>query len=164
MSFIETKRLMLRTWIVPGDVDAAAAIFTDPEVMRYSSRGAYRPDEIRGILERALAREEREGFTLWPVVHKEMRELIGMCGLQHLEEGADIEIGWRFKRSAWGNGYATEAASAVLAYARDHLRLPRVCAVVEASNQHSIRVANRVGMRFDRVTRAYHREVLRYVT
>jgi [ribosomal protein S5]-alanine N-acetyltransferase len=155
---------MLRTWMVPADAQAAEAIFGDPEVMRFVGRGARPPNEVRAMLERMSYMQEQDGFSLWPVIYKETKQLVGDCGLQYIPETRDVEICWHFRRDAWGKGYATEAARAVLAYAFDELQLPRVYALIHHFNARSIAVANRLGMRFDRTVRAYKRDLLRYAT
>jgi ribosomal-protein-alanine N-acetyltransferase len=163
MSFIETERLMLRTWMIPADVEAATAIFGDPEVMQFIGNGARPADAVRATLECIDEAQERDGFSLWPVIHKEAKQLIGDCGLQYIPGTRDVEIGWHFRRDAWGHGYATEAARAVLRYAFEELKLRRLHALIHPFNARSIAVANRVGMRFDRIVRAYKRDLLRYV-
>lgn len=162
MSYIETPRLLLRTWIVPGDVDDAAEIFTDSEVLRYAQDRLVAREAVPALLERFLHAEERDGFSLWPVVLKATREVVGDCGLGFIEGTRDVEISWHFKRSAWGHGYASEAAAAVLDFAFSQAGLTRVYALIDPANERSVAVANRLGMRFDRVVRAYKRDVLRY--
>jgi RimJ/RimL family protein N-acetyltransferase len=63
-----------------------------------------------------------------------------------------VELGWRFARSTWGNGYATEAAKAALDFALVQLRLPDVVSIYQADNRASARIVQKLGMRFDRET------------
>jgi RimJ/RimL family protein N-acetyltransferase len=164
MSFIETDRLLLRTWMVPGDVEDARAIFSDAEVMRFIPRAPVPPDEIAAYLDRLNAITEHDpGLGLWPIVDKESGKVVGDCGLLHVPDSPDVEIAWHLRRDAWGRGYVAEAARAVLDYGFTQLRVPRIYALVDPMNARSIAVTNRLGMRFDRVVRAYHRDLLRYV-
>lgn len=162
MAFIETERLILRTWM-PSDAPAVLESSSDPEVTRFLPMS--RPPTLessRDWIDRQMDEQEREGFSVWPVIRKEDGRLIGRCGLHRLPEGY-VEIAWIFERAAWGQGYATEAAHAAVAYARDSLRLPQLYALINPANSASIAVAYRLGMRFDRVVRAYKRDLLRYV-
>ena len=72
---------------------------------------------------------------------------MGEAGLQLLEAGPDVELGYTLARAAWGRGYATEAARAVLRWAFAGLRLPRVVAVADPANTASLRVLEKLGMR-----------------
>lgn len=162
MAFIETERLILRTWM-PSDAAALLEVSSDPEVTRFLPMT--RPPTIESMtawIERQMDEQEREDFSVWPVIRKGDGRLIGRCGLHRLPEGY-VEIAWIFERAAWGEGYATEAARAVAAYARDTLHLPELYALINPGNSASIAVAYRLGMRFDRVVRAYKRDLLRYV-
>ena len=164
MSFIETDRLFLRAWMVPGDVERAAAIYGDEEVMRFLPRAAVRREEIPAFLERFESIGERDpGLGLWPVVEKASRSVVGTCGLARMPSGDGVEIVWHLARDAWGRGFATEAAAAVLEYGFSHLHLPRIHALVDPGNRRSIAVTRRLGMSFDRLVRAYRRDLLRYV-
>ena len=73
-----------------------------------------------------------------------------------------IEVAWIFERAVWGEGYATEAARAVLDYARDVAHLRGLVALIDPRNRASVSVAHRLGLAFDRVVRAYKRDMLRY--
>ncbi len=154
---------MLRTWM-PGDAPRWLEIMSDPDVRAFSPAGAPpTPDAMRAAVERMMEEEEREGFSVWPVIRKEDGRLIGRCGLHRLPDGS-VEIVWSLEREAWGNGYATEAAAAVLAYARGTLGLERVAALIDPRNARSIALAHRLRLRFDRLVRAYRRDLLRYVS
>lgn len=161
MAFIETERLILRTWM-PSDAPRVLEISSDPEVARYlPMTSAPTLASVSEWIERQMDEQEREHFSVWPVVRKEDGRLIGRCGLHRLPEGY-VEVAWIFERAAWGQGYATEAARAVCSYAREALRIHPLFALIDPRNPASIAVAYRIGMRFDRVVRAYKRDLLRY--
>lgn len=162
MAFIETERLILRTWM-PSDAPALHALRTDPDVGRYLGGPSNpTPDNTTQWIARQMDEQEREGFSLWPVIRKEDGKLIGRAGLHRLPEGY-VEAGWVFAREAWGHGYATEAARASIDYGFNVVHLSRIYALINPANSASIAVAYRLGMRFDRVVRAYKRDLLRYV-
>jgi len=149
MQIAETERLILRHF-EKSDVDAMLQVYCDPEVMRFSS-GL----RTRGWVERRLARAIEEdypanGFGNWAVVEKEKGRVIGFCGLElcpHYGETTDLEIGYRLVREFWGQGYATEAATAVRAYGFHKLGCSGLIAIIDPQNQASINVAVKLGMR-----------------
>jgi RimJ/RimL family protein N-acetyltransferase len=153
-----TDRLVLRRWRM-GDAARFAAINADPEVMRHIGHGHVLG---RGLSDDLIARFEKEwrerGFGLWAVAPRdEDAQLLGFCGLtvpMFLPEVLPaVEVGWRFGRDAWGQGYATEAARAALAFAFEEHAMREVIAIVDPENGRSLRVAEKLGMtaRPDRV-------------
>jgi RimJ/RimL family protein N-acetyltransferase len=164
VSFIETDRLLLRTWILPGDISDAQDLFVCEDAQRYYVRGTLRHDDVAAYVARLIAKEERDGFGVWPVVEKESRSLVAACGLTRVPDlGNDVEVDWIVKPSARGRGIALEAAQSVLSYAFSQTPLPRVSALIDPGNSASIAIANRLGMRFDRIVRAYKRDLMRYI-
>jgi RimJ/RimL family protein N-acetyltransferase len=152
MLIAETDRLILRNLHIV-DLDAMMNVFGDEEVMRYGA-GVQTPEWvakwIRGCLEDYHA---KWGFGLWAVVEKRTRWVIGYCGLSRFPDVGgqpETEIGYRLARANWGKGFATEAATAVRDYAFDHLSLKRLIAIIDPQNTASIRVATKVGMRYEK--------------
>ena len=132
MSFIETERLFLRTWMIPGDLDAANAIFGDPDVMRYIPRPPVRPDEMPAYLERLnVITEHDPGLGLWPIVEKSSGAVVGDCGLVYIPSTMDVEIAWHLRRDAWGLYFSTFAWNASLRRAKYLAAFP-LLAVTEA--------------------------------
>jgi ribosomal-protein-alanine N-acetyltransferase len=148
----ETKRLVLREFH-PGDGDAMDRVFGDVEVMRYGE-GVRTPGWVRAWIARWLDDYYRQwGFGVWAVVEKGEAVVIGYCGLSRFAgrcEADETEIGFRLARSYWGRGFATEAALAVRGHALDALRLPRLIALIDPGNAASVRVAQKMGMRYER--------------
>ena len=102
------------------------------------------------MAEWAQQRHAQEGIGLLAVERRVDGVFLGMCGLHHLDwYPDDIEIGWRFARKHWGQGYATEAASTWLDHALGVQGLPRVISVTDAPNLRSVAVMHRLGMIFD---------------
>ena len=147
----EADRLFLRRF-EPGDVCALEPIFGDAEVMRLGP-GAQNAEWTRAWVRRCLESYEQRGFGLWAVLEKGRRDLIGYCGLTWFPEidgRPEVEIGYRLARAFWGHGYATEAAAAVRDYAFHQLRLVRLIALIAPRNIGSIRVAEKIGMRYEK--------------
>lgn len=163
MSYIETSRLILRTWLLPADVEPLAAMYGDPEVVSMLPFGVRSVEQTREIIARMVADYEREGLSLWPVVLKSTGALIGTCGLVGSRTDKTAELGFAFGREYWGQGYAFEAARATIDFGLQVLGKREIFALVQPENQRCVRLVNRLGMRFDRVVRAKRRDLLRYV-
>lgn len=91
---------------------------------------------------------ERNGFGFWGLLDREKDELIGFCGLRFIGQTPDVEILYAVAPDLWRHGYATEAARAVLRWAFEFTDLPRVFAGADAPNAASLRVMEKLGMRF----------------
>ncbi len=154
---MSTARLLLRPFTL-ADAPAAHAIYSDPEVMRYVGNG---PVTSLAATERMLrdyvAHQERRGFSFWAVVERSSGALIGDAGL-YSEREDEVELGYTLARSAWGHGYATEAARAWLDAAFAVHGLARVVALAEPANPASGRVLEKVGMERTGSRIAYGRE------
>ena len=154
---IETDRLVLRRWDVTGDLDAYAAICADPEVMRYIGDGhvASRDETAERLAQYETTWHER-GFGLFALERTDSGELIGNAGLavpDFLPEVLPaVEIGWRLGRAHWRQGFATEAARAVLVFAWDKVGLERLVSVHALGNDASGHVMQKLGMHLDRET------------
>lgn len=163
MSFIETPRLLIRKWQLPRDLEDATAIFGDPQTMHFIPCGALDAGQTQRLVQRFIEKDEEQGFGIWPVVLKEDHRVIGECGVARIPgHEPDIEIAWIFNTAYHGRGYATEAARAVMDFAFSELRIARLYALIDRFNAPSISVANRLGMRYDRIIRAYKRDLMRY--
>jgi len=95
---------------------------------------------------------DRYGYGFWAVEVCDTGQFIGFTGLDRVDDEAPvdgIEVGWRLARSAWGHGYATEAARAALAYGFETLGLPEILAITTATNTRSQAVMRRLGMSTD---------------
>lgn len=157
---IETERLLLRPK-TPECLAAMEALYDDPEVARWL--GDVDRAEARRRLDRHLEHERVHGFSMWALVERASGEIVGQCGLQHLDGGSEIEVGWALLSSRWGRGYATEAARAALVFGFAELSLECIVAVVRPDNIRSRRVAERLGMIDDGCGTFYGVEHVRYV-
>lgn len=95
----------------------------------------------------------RHGFGLYLVELKETGEAIGMCGLIKRDTLDDVDIGYAFLPTFWSKGYAVEAALAMKQYARDIAGLQRIVAITDPQNAGSIRVLEKIGMKFDKMVK-----------
>ncbi|WP_093851089.1 GNAT family N-acetyltransferase [Streptomyces pini] len=150
MAELHTDRLLLRRWR-DCDLGPWAAMNADPEVREHLGDVLNREQSDASV---ALfqADFDRRGYGWWAVEVQATGEFIGFAGLDEVDDGmpfTGVEIGWRLARSAWGRGYATEAALTVLAYGFDTLELPEVLAVTTATNLRSQAVMRRIGMTRD---------------
>jgi RimJ/RimL family protein N-acetyltransferase len=148
---IETERLLLRTWI-KSDVEPLTAINQDPKVMEYFPSTIDR-DSTKQFIERMNQHFDKYHYTFFAVVRKDTNEFIGFVGIANVNFNAHftpaVEIGWRLSSQHWGNGFAPEAAKAVLAYAFDVLKLPDIVSFTAKSNAKSRRVMEKIGLHHD---------------
>ena len=113
---IETERLVLRGWR-ENDIVPFHAMGQDSDVMRYLGPPATMED-ARSAHDRMVACQSEHGYCFWAIERKGDTAFLGFCGLKPGKEPiiGEIEIGWRLRRDAWGQGYAREAAEASLAW------------------------------------------------
>jgi RimJ/RimL family protein N-acetyltransferase len=150
----ETGRLALRRFTA-ADAAFVVELLNDASFLRsIGDKGVRTEADARRYLETGpLASYARHGFGLLRVGLRENDEPIGMCGLLKREWLADVDIGFAFVPRSWRRGYALEAASAVLAHARDGLGLQRVLAITSPDNEASIGLLGKLGFRFERMAR-----------
>jgi RimJ/RimL family protein N-acetyltransferase len=158
---LETLRLTLRPF-TPADVDAIHAVYSDPAVMRWVGTGpvADRTTTAR-MLDGYAAHQRAHGFSFWAVVETATGTLIGDAGL-HRTAAGETELGYTLAQSAWGHGYATEAARAWLDAAFTRLGIGEVIALAEPPNRASLHVLEKAGMRRNGTRTAFGREHLLY--
>jgi len=146
-----TSRLVLRQWR-EDDRGPFAALNADPRVMEYFP-GLLTRDQSDAMVDRCIGQLRCDGFGLWAVEVKSSGEFIGFVGLTvPIWEAAFTpctEIGWRLARSAWGQGYASEAAIAALATGFSSIGLDEVVSFTTTKNIRSQQVMKRIGMKRD---------------
>jgi RimJ/RimL family protein N-acetyltransferase len=156
--FLETDRLLLRRF-TEGDVDNLVELDGDPLVMRFITGGRGTPrEEIRDVVVPAFLRyyDRYPGYGFWAVIEKATGNFLGWFHLRPQPEGgrpAEPELGYRLRRSAWGKGYATEGARALVRIAFEELAAERVFAETMAINTASRRVMEKAGLR---LVRTFH--------
>ena len=139
-------RVTLRHW-VGRDLEAFAKMNADAEVMKFFPQ-PLTADESLASFRRLQRGIEERGWGLWAVAIG--GEFAGLTGLAEPSFEAHftpcIEIGWRFQRRFWGQGYALEAAQVALRFAFANLNLPEVLSFTARVNERSQRLMQRLGM------------------
>jgi [ribosomal protein S5]-alanine N-acetyltransferase len=152
VNVLTTKRLTLRR-LSPADAEFIVELLNDAAFLRFIGDKAVRDvdDARQYILDGPVASYQQNGFGLWLVALKQTGLSIGICGLLKRESLPDVDIGFAFLPAYRSQGYAFESASAVLHYGRTDLGLKRIVAITNPDNAGSIRVLEKMGMRFERM-------------
>jgi RimJ/RimL family protein N-acetyltransferase len=151
---LETERLLLRKPRVE-DAEALLPAYSDPETMRYIGDGRTTDlDGMRAAIEKWLARWDANGIGFFVLERDGL--VVGRAGflvwdprtwtVAELDDASEVEIGWALIRAHWGKGYATEAALAL----RDWIDRPRLISLIQFGNLRSVRVAEKLGERYER--------------
>jgi len=142
---LTTERLVLRP-VTAQDHGRLLAHWTAPEVRRFLFDGAIvSPEEITGAIEDSARDFAAGGCGLWLIWETDGTEMAGTAGLMPLAD-LGLEVFYSLAPGAWGQGYATEAARAVVEHALGRLGLPEVLAEVDQGNAGSVAVIERLGM------------------
>jgi RimJ/RimL family protein N-acetyltransferase len=152
MTALETDRLSLRR-LTPDDAPFILELLNDPGWLRFiGDRGVRTVEDARAYVSSGpVAMYERVGFGLYATERKEDAVPMGICGLIKREGLDDIDIGFAFLPRFCANGYAEEAAYAVMAYGKRNLGLTRIVGITSPDNVRSIRLLKKLGMAFERM-------------
>lgn len=151
--FAETERLLLRE-ILPSDEKGMFDMDADPDVHTYLGKKPLKTiEEARQTIASIRNQYIQHGIGRWAVIEKETGCFVGWCGLKFITELTCsrlhyYDIGYRFLRKYWGRGFASESAKAVLAYGFQTLSLETIYAIADANNVSSIKVLEKLGLRF----------------
>jgi ribosomal-protein-alanine N-acetyltransferase len=144
-----------------SDLDDLAALFADPDVMRYVGNGQPTDRaEAQKALTSIIAHWDRHGFGRWAIEYKENKEFVGYGGLRSLF--GTPEVVYHFARRHWGKGFATEMARAALNFGFNVKGFDRIVAIAKPGNAASIHVMDKIGMHFEKQTSYYDIEVVEY--
>lgn len=150
---LETGRLVLRRW-QESDLEPFAAMNMDPAVMEFFPSLLSR-DESDSLARRADGFFDEAGYGLFAVEVKDGPAFVGFVGLAPLSPSqpmpfeAEAEVGWRLASSAWGRGYASEAARASAGFGFSEVGLPEIVSFTAVVNKRSQRVMEKLGMQRD---------------
>ena len=151
---VGTARLLLR---VPelSDAEAFMGILWDPEVVAQKQVTLLEPPAGLDLAVKntsdMLRQWERRGYGQWAVVEKETGDVVGCVGFYHPQRPwPGVDLGWVLHRTRWGRGLATEAAAAALRWAWESTPIDRVVSLIAPDDLRSIRVATKIGERFER--------------
>jgi RimJ/RimL family protein N-acetyltransferase len=152
VKILETERLRLRH-LEPADLDDLYALYRDPEMRRYFPDGTLTLEETREELEWFLnGHPRRPELGLWATVDKASGRFLGRCGLLmwQIDGREEVEVAYLIDKRYWGQGLATEAAAAIRDHAFETLGLSRLVCLIDQDNAASIRVAEKIGMAFEK--------------
>jgi [ribosomal protein S5]-alanine N-acetyltransferase len=155
----ETPRLRLRR-LQLTDAPFVVELLNQPSfIENIGDRGVRTLEDAHDYLRAGpMAMYERLGLGLLHVARKSDGAAVGMCGLLHRDILPDVDIGYAFLPAYWGGGFACEAARATLEHGARQSGLTRVIGVVSQGNAASIRVLEKLGMRFERMYPMYPAE------
>jgi len=154
LNVLETQRLILRRFELE-DAAFILELVNDPAWLEHiGDRNVRTLEDARGYLRKgALDMYERVGFGMYVVTLKSSGESIGTCGLIKRETLDDVDIGFAFLPQFRGQGFALESAAATLEHGKSAHGLRRIVAIVSPANQRSIRILERIGLKFERAIR-----------
>ncbi len=151
MHFIfETPRLTLRQFTV-ADAPLIYRLNSDLEVLKYVHESLLENEEhAKKIIENIILPQYENDLGRWAVFTKNNGSFIGWCGLKHIPDPCIIDIGYRFLKNSWGNGFATEAASSTLQYGFKNLFIDVITGRAHVENIASHKVLGKIGMKYTR--------------
>lgn len=154
MKILETKRLFLQQ-ATSSDAKFILELLNDPAfIQNIGDRGLQTLEDARNYISNSLIASYKDyGFGMYLVILRDTREVAGLCGLVKRSGLDDVDIGHAFLPRYWSKGYATEAALAVKEYAKDTIGLKRLVAITDPLNQGSIRVLEKIGLKFEKMIR-----------
>lgn len=144
----ETSRLFLRQFTL-DDTELLLELNSDPEVLTYLHEPLLQDDvHAKHILTTIILPQYEKKLGRWATYTKHDKQFIGWCGLKYRADTGEIDLGYRFKKTAWGNGYATEAAKQTLDYGFNDLNLKMITACAHIENIASLKVLEKIGMEY----------------
>lgn len=160
---IVTERLRLRPFSAQ-DIGPLHTILQQPDILRYFPRSDAPPREaIERLITRQLADWAERGYGWWGVEWRHEPGLLGWAGLGYLPETDETEVAYLLRREVWGQGLATEAATASLAFGFANFDLPFVIGITHPENRASQRVLEKSGLTFVEKTVYFGMDCYRYV-
>ena len=146
----ETPRLILGQF-TEQDAPLIFQLNSDPEIVKFVHEPVLTTEEqAKKIMIDIILPQYKNNLGRWATYTKSNNEFIGWCGLKYRPELDEIDLGYRLKKSAWGNGYATEAAKHTLDHGFNNLDLHLITGRAHIENIASIKVLEKLGMQFSR--------------
>ncbi len=160
MKILETERLLIRQ-LTFDDADFIIELLNDPSfIQNIGDRKVRNVEDARAyVLNGPVASYAKNGFGHSLVILKATGESIGMCGLIKRDALEDVDIGYAYLPRFWSKGYAIEAALAMKSNAKETVQLKRLVAIVDPANAGSIRVLEKLGMKFEKMIRLSQDEI-----
>jgi RimJ/RimL family protein N-acetyltransferase len=146
-AWLTTARLALRRFTL-DDLPWVEAISADDEVMRYVGGAKDRAAVNEMVTNRVLRYyDEHPGLGVWVTIERATGRRVGWSNLNHIQGESIVQVGFTLDRPAWGRGFATEIATALLRYGFVERGLPQIAGMAERQNMASQRVLQKVGLR-----------------
>jgi [ribosomal protein S5]-alanine N-acetyltransferase len=154
VKILETERLILRQ-MGAEDAEFIFELVNEAAFIRnVGDKGVRALDDARNyILTGPVASYAKFGFGLYLVALRDTGDAIGICGLLKRDSLEDVDIGFAFLERFRRKGFAYESAAAVMGYGRNELGLKRIVAITSADNEGSMRVLEKIGLRFEKMIR-----------
>lgn len=144
----ETTRLILRRF-TEDDAALILQLNSDPDVLKYLHEPVLESEErAREIIREIILPQYSFNLGRWAIHQKDDHQFIGWCGLKHRSDLNEIDLGYRLLKSAWGLGYATETACRTLDHGFNSLHLNIITGRAHIENFASIKVLEKIGMKF----------------
>ena len=161
---LQTERLILRPFVI-DDTKALFNIVQEPNIFQYfPTRKAWSLERTDRYINYQIEHWQRHNYGHWAVTVKESGQLMGWCGLEFLPETNETEVGYLLSNTFWGNGFATEAATASVEFGRNELSLQEIIGLTDPQNRASQRVLEKSGFAFTRKQFYFGMEMFRFST
>lgn len=144
---IETFRCYLRQLTI-DDTTHFYNLNSDPEVIQYTGDKTFESIEVARQFLQNYNPYQEYGYGRWAVIQKETNAFLGWCGLKYSHELNEVDLGFRFHKKYWNQGYATETAKACLEYGFNQLHLTKIVGRAMEANAASVKVLEKIGMTF----------------
>ena len=146
----ETPRLFLRRF-TEEDAPLIYKLNSDPEVLKYLHEPLLENEaQAKDILAKIIIPQYKINLGRWAIHTKDDYEFIGWCGLKQNKGSDIIDLGYRFLKTAWGKGYATEAAQYTLIYGMRELKIKSITGMAHFENIASLKVLEKIGMKYNK--------------
>lgn len=146
----ETPRLFLRLF-TEEDAPLIYKLNSDPDIVKYVHEPILENEEqAEKILREIILPQHALNLGRWAIHTKSDYEFIGWCGLKFIKETGIIDLGYRLLKSAWGHGYATEAAQYTLVYGLRELNIATITGMAHIDNTASLKILEKIGMKFSK--------------
>ena len=162
IQILETERTVLRGFH-EGEAEHLHQILSEPGVLNYfPSSNPPSLERVVKIINSQRLHWEKHGYGWWALAAQEDNHLIGWCGLGYLDESDETEVKYLLRRSAWGRGIATEAASRSIEYGYMQTDLDTIIGLTHLENIASQRVLEKIGLTFQNQALYFGMECRRY--
>jgi len=141
---LETERLYLREFSI-DDAQNLFELNTDPEVLEFTGDSPFSNIKESEQFIHAYNAYQVTGYGRWAVIRKSDKQFLGWCGLKYHPLQKYTDLGFRFFKTFWNQGFATESSRGVIEYAFTDLGLDNLVARVESENKSSVAVLNKLG-------------------